>query len=324
MKKTVEMALIGLLYAGLPPVSQAGEAATNNPPDWSSFRYGLYIHFDISTFGGYAGAQDLGKVPAERFAPTALDVRSWARAAKRAGMSFAVLTAKHEAGFCLWDSKNYDYDVASSPVKKDLVAEFVAACKAEGLAPGVHYSIPDAYNEGAVRFQGPVGQSYFNVIKRHVAELHTSQPDLRVQVFDGMERLSPGQRDELYKLVKRLNPSCVILGATKENLGPAYEGDTVIKDWLWSPNTQLTPTAQLYGKYLQSVEKGRSFLLNVGPDRTGRIPPEQIAVLMQMKSLIEREPSGGPVAKGTPSKPAAAERAEQGSKQLGLFIHWGD
>ena len=97
-------------------------------------------------------AGEKGQLPVERFAPTSLNVKTWAHAAKEAGMTFAVLTAKHESGFCLWDSQGYDYDIAHSPFKGDIIGDFIAACKAEGILPGVHYSIPDAYNEGAVRF----------------------------------------------------------------------------------------------------------------------------------------------------------------------------
>ena len=50
-------------------------------------------------------------------------------------MKYGVLKAKHSSGFCLWDSKaiwkgkEFDYDVAASPVKTDVVTEFIAACK---------------------------------------------------------------------------------------------------------------------------------------------------------------------------------------------------
>src|SRR5271165_3443840 len=77
-------------------------------------KYGLYIHFGIASFKRFG---EQGQVPADRFNPTLLDVKEWVRAAKQAGMTFAVLTAKHESGFCLWDSADYDYDVGSSPFK---------------------------------------------------------------------------------------------------------------------------------------------------------------------------------------------------------------
>lgn len=55
------------------------------------------------------------------------------------GVPVAVLTAKHEAGFALWPSKYSNYTIASSPTvgQRDLVQEFVAACKAQGIKPGL-------------------------------------------------------------------------------------------------------------------------------------------------------------------------------------------
>ena len=89
--------------------------------DWEGMKYGMFIHFNMNT---YAGAEyDNGKMAAESFNPSNLDVDQWISTARDAGMKYAVLTAKHTGGFCLWDSKaiwkgkEYDYDIASSPFK---------------------------------------------------------------------------------------------------------------------------------------------------------------------------------------------------------------
>ena len=48
----------------------------------------------------------------DHFEPDLYDPRKWARAAREAGMKYAVLTTKHHEGFCLWDSEVSDYTVA--------------------------------------------------------------------------------------------------------------------------------------------------------------------------------------------------------------------
>ena len=149
------------------------------------------------------------------------------------GMTFAVLTVKHESGFCLWDSADYDYDMGNSPFKGDIIGDFIAACDAEGVLPGAHYSIPDAYNEGVARAKGPMRPPYFNVIKKHVTELHTKYPGIRIQIFDDSQRLSEEQWNELTQIVHRLNPACVVLDWTHP---PIYGTQTVNKSWMWSPN----------------------------------------------------------------------------------------
>jgi alpha-L-fucosidase len=78
-----------------------------------------------------------------RFNPDLFDAREWARAAKKAGMKYMVLTTKHHEGFCMWDSKVTDYKITNTPFKRDLVKEYVEACRAEGLKVGFYYSIID-------------------------------------------------------------------------------------------------------------------------------------------------------------------------------------
>ena len=274
----------------------------------ASLKYGLYIHYGMPTF---ANQGEQGQIPVERFSPTALDVKQWTRTAKEAGMNFSILTAKHDSGFCLWDSANYDYDVGNSPFKADIIADFIAACKAEGIAPGIHYSIPDAYNEGEVRHKGPVPPPYFNVIKKHVTELHTKYPQIRIQIFDDDgTRLTPAQYKELCEIIQQLNPQCLILNHVYE---PRHTSATVIKSWMWWAGAQFNTPQFLFDRYNQSRVASRPFLLNVGPDRTGSIPAKQIAVLMGVKKLIDNPTTTQPTAPAAApvTQPDAGERLKK-------------
>jgi alpha-L-fucosidase len=300
----------GLLQSLANAVGVAPEnpAATNNAPD---LKFGLYIHYGIATFA-HPGEQ--GLVPAERFAPTALDVKAWVHTAKEAGMTFAVLTVKHESGFCLWDSPGYGYDVAQSPFKGDIIGDFIAACNAEGILPGVHYSIPDAFNEGKARFRGPVSPVYFAQIKKHLTELHTRYPGIRIQKIDGIGRLSPEQFAEIKELIKQLNPNCVLLNNSRlPERGLGCNDDSIIKGWMWSPQAQLFPVQTLFDHYSWAEEAGRAYALNVGPDTTGRIPDDQMAILTQLKNMITTQPLTPPTAPAQPpaAQPSAADRLKQ-------------
>jgi len=57
------------------------------------------------------------------------------------GIKYAVLTAKHVAGFCLWDSKYTTYDVMNPqcPYQQDLLAQFIKSFKSRGLKVGLYY-----------------------------------------------------------------------------------------------------------------------------------------------------------------------------------------
>jgi len=70
----------------------------------------------------------------DSFDPVDFDPREWARLAKKAGMKYAVFTAKHHDGFCLFDSALTDYKSTTTKVGRDFVAEYVEAFRAEGLA----------------------------------------------------------------------------------------------------------------------------------------------------------------------------------------------
>ena len=81
--------------------------------------YGLFIHFGINTFNQTEWSD--GKLPLSSYNPTDLNCDRWIADAKEAGARHVVLTVKHHDGFCLWDSKYTEYDVAASPVKTDVV-----------------------------------------------------------------------------------------------------------------------------------------------------------------------------------------------------------
>src|SRR5438477_2873833 len=106
--------------------------------------YGMFIHYGPWTFSGTGD----GKFPAGQLHSPALDMKQWARLAAESGMRYAVLTAKHVDGFCLWPSAHTRYSVASSPMRaRDLVREFFDAFRAEGLAVGLYYALLDRHCE---------------------------------------------------------------------------------------------------------------------------------------------------------------------------------
>lgn len=82
-------------------------------------------------------------IPASKFDPTDLSTDQWVEAAVAMGASEICLTAHHEGGFCLWDTKYTNYSVMHSPYGKDVVEQFVASCKKYGVKP-CYYMGPNA------------------------------------------------------------------------------------------------------------------------------------------------------------------------------------
>ena len=114
-------------------------------------RFGMFIHFGLYAMHGrgeWALTKEL--IPAEKydvyfkyFNPDLLDIKKWAKAAKDAGMKYAVLTAKHHDGFCLFDSEYTDYKATNTPLGRDIIKEYTDAFRAEGIKVGIYYSIID-------------------------------------------------------------------------------------------------------------------------------------------------------------------------------------
>jgi len=49
--------------------------------------------------------------------PDKFDAREWARVVKESGARYVVFLLKHHDGFCLWDTKQTDYNIMNGPFK---------------------------------------------------------------------------------------------------------------------------------------------------------------------------------------------------------------
>lgn len=172
----------------------------------------MFLHFGVNTFTDREWGD--GRESPTVFAPTALDARQWARSARAAGFRAMVLTAKHHDGFCLWPSKTTAHSVASSPWRGgggDVVREFTAACKAEGLKAGLYLSPWDRNNPA-------YGDSprYNDLYAQQLTELLSWYGPIAEVWFDGANGEGPNGKKQVYDwprvwgTVRRLQPNAVI------------------------------------------------------------------------------------------------------------------
>ncbi|MCQ6561500.1 alpha-L-fucosidase [Paenibacillus mendelii] len=118
-------------------------------------RFGMFIHWGIYAVPAKGEwvqnhetiSRERYRTYFEEFDPVRYDARAWAKAAKQAGMKYAVLTTKHHDGFCLFDSMLTEFKSTNTPCGRDLVREFVDAFRAEGLRVGFYYSLLDWNHE---------------------------------------------------------------------------------------------------------------------------------------------------------------------------------
>lgn len=124
-------------------------------------RFGMFIHFGLYAIPARGEwVRSVEEMPEEdylpffkEFNPDLLDCKQWARLTKKAGMKYAILTAKHHDGFCLYDSQYTDFKVTNTPYKKDIVKEFLEAFRAEGIKVGLYFSIIDWHHPDFEQYQ---------------------------------------------------------------------------------------------------------------------------------------------------------------------------
>ena len=119
--------------------------------DWG---LGMFVHWSFDSQLGsvishsmdYASRDYLDRYVNElpkTFHPRKFDPDEWMELAKLTGAKYMVLTAKHHNGFCMWDTKTTDFNIMNTPYGKDIVRQYVDACRRHGLKVGFYYSPED-------------------------------------------------------------------------------------------------------------------------------------------------------------------------------------
>jgi alpha-L-fucosidase len=212
-RRFLQAGSLALAGAWLPP-SPAMERPrpTRAQLEWQRDELAMFIHFGVNNFTNREWGD--GRENPSIFNPARLDARQWARTARRAGFNAMVLTAKHHDGFCLWPTATTTHSVAASPWRGghgDLVQEFVDACRAEKLRPGLYLSPWD-------RNHPTYGDSerYNEVYRTQLTELLTHYGPLAEVWFDGANGEGPNGKRQVYdwprvwSLVRRLQPNAVM------------------------------------------------------------------------------------------------------------------
>ncbi len=304
--------------AGLGAKETASAATANDLHElqqkFVDLRFGMFIHFNIPTFMNQDWA-DPEASPA-LFNPGKLDCSQWARAAKSAHMSYGCLTTKHHSGFCIWDTKTTDYNVMHSPLKRDVVREYVDAFRAQGLKTCLYYSILDTHHKLRPGF---ITRQHIDMIKAQLTELLTNYGEITALIIDGWD--APWSRisyddvpfEDLYRLIKSLQPNCVVMDlnsakyppealfytdiksyeqgagqkiSTATNRLPALSCLPLNSAWFWKtdfPTTPVKDPKMLVNEDIVPYNKiYDNFILNVAPNRDGLIDDNALAALAEI------------------------------------------
>ncbi len=224
------------------------EARTKRTEWWRRDRFGMFIHWGLYAIP--ARGEWVRKAESmsnedyqpyfEEFNPTAYDPAAWATVAKAAGMRYAVMTAKHHDGFCLFDSQLTDYKATNTPAQRDLLREFADAFRAAGLKVGFYYSLIDWHHPDYPHYgdrhhplrhdeayKGNIHHfdRYLDYMHGQVRELCSNYGKIDILWFDFSYDDMIGEKwraSELIRMVRELQPDVIIdnrLEASGENAG---------------------------------------------------------------------------------------------------------
>ena len=262
---------------------------------------------------------------AEAFNPVLFDAEEWVKLALESGMQYLVVTSKHHDGFALFHSRVDRWNVCdATPFKRDVIAEIAAACAKHGLKLGLYYSQdldwhePDGggYLHGHTNcgvmswtndwdFPDNARKNYTrcfeNKIKPQVEEILRNYGKLCLIWFDTPLTISPAQSTELFELVKKYQPGCLVNSRIGNGLGDyrswgdneipeehmrggLFETPATLNDtWGYKSFDQNWKSAAEVLRLKNHLnERGINYLLNVGPDYLGRIPGPCQEILRQV------------------------------------------
>ncbi|HZT64712.1 MAG TPA: alpha-L-fucosidase [Acidimicrobiales bacterium] len=299
-------------------------------------RFGMFVHWDHASqqglevswplVGGVFALPQSQSVTVEQYHSSAatFDPQEWdpvalARLARRAGMGYAVLTAKHHSGYAMWPTKLSDWSVARSPYGKDIVAGFVEAMRAEGLRVGLYFSLSDWHHPDYPAFteehkpyrfgasppmpDPATWERYLEFMFGQVTELLTGYGDIDLLWFDGGWERPDWRAAELEAEIRRLQPS-IILNDRLPGVGdystpeqavphapPSRPWETCLtmnRSWGWNPDDHAYKSSRsLVHTLCEVAGKGGNLLLNVSPRGDGSLPEEQVARLEEIGGWME-------------------------------------
>jgi len=288
---------------------------------WRESRFGMFVHFGLyALLGRHEWVMATECIPreeyetlAQRFHPKPGAPRAWARLARQAGMKYMVMTTKHHEGYCLWNTQQTDFNSVKTGPRRDLVAEYVEACRAEGLKVGFYYSLMDWHHPdgGRCHYDPAARRRFIEFTHGCVRELMTQYGPIDILWYDVKRPLANAEgweADALNQMVRALQPHILINNrsglpedfSTPEGEVRAQPGDRG-RGWEACMTFNGTSWGYLVGgevdawsardivKMLgKACARGGNLLLNIGPTPEGDVPPDAVAPLQTVGRWLGR------------------------------------
>ena len=291
--------------------------------DFEKLAFGLFVHWGLySQLGAGEWVQFNRRIAAadyaglmRNFSAADFNAAELARLARIAGMRYIVFTTRHHEGFSLYDTRGLsDFDAPHSPAGRDLVAEFVAACRENSIVPFFYHTTLDWHWHGknTVDLDDAEFSEYLDYLLASVEVLCTNYGKVGGFWFDGnwSRPDCDWKLDRLYGMIRRHQPEAIII----DNTGVFRAGEvghlevdavtfenqsarplnregmrkyaaaevcrTMNSHWGTGDNDfNFKSPREIIELLCSSRGCGANLLLNIGPEAQGKIPAYEQAVL---------------------------------------------
>lgn len=285
---------------------------------WRDARFGMFVHYGLySQLGRQEWSMSAENIPieeyeklADRFCPKEGAPREWAKLAKEAGMKYMVLTTRHHEGFSLWDSKANPYNSMNYGPHRDIVKEFVEACREYDLKIGFYTSLMDWHHPDGWKcaFDNEARKRFTKYIEDLNTELLTQYGKIDIlwydvprpmQSWEGWDSLERNQR------LRAIQPHIIIndrsllpedFGTPEEEIkaeGRDWEACMTFNgiSWGYVDEEQAKEFSYTAPQILRMLKTctigGGNLLLNIGPKPDGSVPADVIEPLKRVGRWLQ-------------------------------------
>jgi alpha-L-fucosidase len=299
--------------------------------EWKDARFGMMVTWGPVSLKGAEISWSRGvEIPVDvydnlykQFNPLNFNAEEWVSIAKAAGMKYIVLICKHHDGFCLWNTRQTDYNIMNSPFHRDIVKELSDACRKQGIEFGAYYSTTDWHHPdfpltspgGNIRRERSNLEAYTTYLKRQVGELLLNYGPLFTLWFDVPQEFNAARGQSVIDYAHQIQPDIIIddrsgaagdFDTPEQRLGgfqinrPWETCMTIADQWAWKPNDEVKSLEQCLQSLIRTVGGDGNFMFGVSPKADGTIEPLQVARLKEMGQWLEKfgytiyETRGGP------------------------------
>ena len=295
---------------------QTAESRERRMRWWHEARFGMFVHWGLySQLGRHEWAMNRERIPmaeyeklADTWRPKERPAREWARLAKQAGAKYMVMTTKHHEAFCLWDTAQTDYNAVKHGPGRDLVREFVDACREFGLRIGFYYSLMDWHHPDGARCatDDAARRRFLDFTDGCVRELCSNYGKIDIMWYDvawPMRTPALWESARRNAMVRELQPDIIInnrslldedFGTPEEHVtaagpGRAWEACMTFNgSWGYMPSAiDWRSVREVLGMLRTATAGGGNLLLNIGPKPDGSAPEEAVERLEAVGRWID-------------------------------------